>query len=108
MIVAAPGRNGEETRRPITESGGSAQYVQADVGSLADMQRAVGEAVEHFGGLDGLVHNATSRESSVVTKLTDLEPAASSKTTSPSRSRARSTAPRPPSRTYASGAADSC
>jgi NAD(P)-dependent dehydrogenase (short-subunit alcohol dehydrogenase family) len=76
VIVAAPGRNGEGTAATIQQFGGIARYVQADVGSLADMQRAVAEAVEHFGGLDGLVHNATSRESSVVTKLTDLQPAA--------------------------------
>jgi 3-oxoacyl-[acyl-carrier protein] reductase len=75
VIVAAPGRNGEGTAATIQGFGGIARYVQADVGSLADMQRAVAEAVEYFGGLDGLVHNATSRHSSQVTSLADLDPA---------------------------------
>ncbi len=75
VVVAAPGKNGEGTAADIQSFGGLARYVQADVGSLADMQRAVAEAVEHFGGLDGVVHNATSRQSSVVTSLADLDPA---------------------------------
>ena len=75
VIVAAPGANGQVTAAQINEAGGVAHYVQADVGSLADMQRAVAEAVSRFGGLDGLVHNATSRHSSVVTALADLDPA---------------------------------
>jgi NAD(P)-dependent dehydrogenase (short-subunit alcohol dehydrogenase family) len=75
VVVTAPAPNGEQTAAQITESGGSAHYVRADVGSLDDMQHAVAEAVERFGALDGLVHNATSRHSSVVTSLADLDPA---------------------------------
>lgn len=75
VLVTAPAANGEQTAAQITASGASAHYVQADVGSLADMQRAVAEAVTRFGGLDAVVHNATSRHSSVVTSLADLDPA---------------------------------
>ena len=75
VVVTGPGDNGLRTAASIQEFGGIARYVQADVGSLADMQRAVAETIEHFGQLDGVVHNATSRASSVVTKLADLDPA---------------------------------
>ena len=74
VLVAAPGANGEETAAQITEGGGNAEYVRADVTSLADMQRAVDRAVSRFGGLDAVVHNATSRHSSVVTPLSELDP----------------------------------
>jgi NAD(P)-dependent dehydrogenase (short-subunit alcohol dehydrogenase family) len=75
VVVTALGANGEQTAAQIKASGGSAKYVQADVSSLADMERAVAEAVSLFGGLDAMVHNATSRHSSVVTSLADLDPA---------------------------------
>ncbi len=74
VVVAAPGTNGEQTAELITAAGGSAEYVRADVTSLADMTRSVEFAVTRFGGLDGLVHNATSRHSSVVGPLADLDP----------------------------------
>ena len=72
VVVAAPGANGEETAALVTATGGSAAYVPADVTSLADVQRAVDVAVSRFGGLDGVVHNATSRYSSVVMPLAEL------------------------------------
>jgi NAD(P)-dependent dehydrogenase (short-subunit alcohol dehydrogenase family) len=75
VVVAAPGANGEETTAQIVQTGGSAHYVRTDVTSLADVRAAVVEAVSRFGGLDALVHNATSRHSSVVTALADLDPA---------------------------------
>ncbi len=74
VIVAAPGSNGAETAAQITDEGAVAEYVRADVTSAADMQRAVDHAVSQFGGLDAIVHNATSRHSSVVTPLSDLDP----------------------------------
>jgi NAD(P)-dependent dehydrogenase (short-subunit alcohol dehydrogenase family) len=75
VLVTALGDNGEQTAAQIIAAGGSAHFVQADVSSLEDMERAVAEGVSRFGGLDGLVHNATSRHSSVVTSLADLDPA---------------------------------
>ncbi|HEX4430608.1 MAG TPA: SDR family NAD(P)-dependent oxidoreductase [Frankiaceae bacterium] len=75
VIVTALSDNGEQTAAQITASGGSAHFVQADVSSLEDMERAVADGVARFGGLDGVVHNATSRHSSSVTALADLDPA---------------------------------
>lgn len=73
VVIAAPGTNGEQAAADITTGGGSAAYIRADVTSLADLHRAVDHAVTRFGGLDGLVHNATSRYSSVVTPLSELD-----------------------------------
>ncbi len=74
VVVAAPAENGAQTAALITGSGGSAEYVPADVGSLADMTAAVQVAADRFGGLDAVVHNATSRHSSQVSPLAALSP----------------------------------
>ena len=73
VVIAAPGSNGEQAAADIVDAGGSAAFINADVTSLADMTRAVELAVSLFGGLDGVVHNATSRYSSVVGPLSELE-----------------------------------
>jgi short-subunit dehydrogenase len=44
--------------REINASGGESCHVDADVGSEADVQRIVNEAVERFGGFDTWVNNA--------------------------------------------------
>jgi meso-butanediol dehydrogenase / (S,S)-butanediol dehydrogenase / diacetyl reductase len=59
--VVLLGRTEETLRsvqREITEGGGSAEIVVADVRRPADVDRAVRETVEHLGGLDVLVNNA--------------------------------------------------
>lgn len=73
VVVTSLGANGEQTVAAIVDAGGQAEFVYADVTSLTDMTRAVERAVSLFGGLDGLVHNATSRHSSVVGPLSELE-----------------------------------
>jgi 3-oxoacyl-[acyl-carrier protein] reductase len=74
VVVTAPRANGEETAALISAAGGRAIYVRADVTSLTNMQGAVNLAVTRFGRLDGLVHNATSRYSSVVEPLSAVTP----------------------------------
>lgn len=73
VIVASPGRNGEETARLIVERGGRAHWQPTDVTIAAEVEDAVRAAVDLYGGLDGVVHNATSRHSSEVTKLIDID-----------------------------------
>ena len=46
------------TQKEIEAAGGKAQVVQADVSSVADIQRLVDETVAAFGRLDILVNNA--------------------------------------------------
>ncbi|CAB4591597.1 unannotated protein [freshwater metagenome] len=48
----------EETVRMITAQGGTAVAIIADVSDETQVQRAVGEAVDAFGGLDTLFNNA--------------------------------------------------
>ncbi len=75
VVVTALGGNGAVTAELITAAGGSALSLTADVTRLDDVTAAVEAAVSRFGRLDGLVHNATSRHSSVVGPLAELTPA---------------------------------
>ncbi len=49
---------GQQVEAEIAEAGGEAVFVQLDVTSEADWQRAVDAALERFGGLHILVNNA--------------------------------------------------
>lgn len=49
---------GEATAREITEAGGKAIFVQADVSMAADCERVVAETLKAFGRVDVLVNNA--------------------------------------------------
>lgn len=59
VIAARRGVTGEETAALIRAEGGEALALEVDVTVLASVQAAVGAALERFGGLDILVHNAT-------------------------------------------------
>lgn len=71
LVVAAPGANGVETAE-LANRVSPAMAVTADVTVAADVQRAVDTAVAHFGRLDAIVHNATSRHSSAVESVDDI------------------------------------
>ena len=59
VVVAEFGEEaGAETVRLVTEGGGEATYVQADVSRDDDARRMVDAAVEHYGRLDVLYNNA--------------------------------------------------
>lgn len=73
VVVASPGTNGEEAAQRIVERGGRAHWQKTDVTVAAEVEDAVRAAVELYGGLDGVVHNATSRHSSEVTGLAELD-----------------------------------
>jgi 3-oxoacyl-[acyl-carrier protein] reductase len=64
VVVASPGDNGLATVADIDERGGSATWVRCDVTDRTDVRHAIAAAVEATGGLDAIVHNATSRRSS--------------------------------------------
>lgn len=53
-------------------SGGRAVAVRTDVSSAEQVHAAVAMAVERFGGLDAMVHNATSRKSSEVGTISSI------------------------------------
>jgi len=60
VIAARRAVNGEPVAAAIREQGGSAEFVRCDVTDRADVDAAVQAAVDAFGGLDAMVHNAVS------------------------------------------------
>lgn len=52
---------------------GTAVATECDVTSRADVERAVGTALEHFGRLDAFVHNAVSNRSNETVALADVD-----------------------------------
>ena len=48
----------ESVAEEIRRAGGDVHLVQGDVSKATEVERIVGEAAEHFGGLDGLINNA--------------------------------------------------
>ncbi|HTX07828.1 MAG TPA: SDR family oxidoreductase [Solirubrobacteraceae bacterium] len=61
VIVTSLGENGRETAEAIVAAGGLATWIVCDVTDRDAVERAVAEAVEVSGRLDGLVHNAFAR-----------------------------------------------
>lgn len=59
-IGARREREGREVAREVDGAGGQGRFVGLDVVDAASVSAAVGEIVEREGGLDGVVHNATS------------------------------------------------
>ncbi len=60
MVATRTARHGEATVGEIMEAGGIAALCQVDIGELADIERAVSETVDKWGGVDIMVHNAAS------------------------------------------------
>ncbi|HEU0199923.1 MAG TPA: SDR family oxidoreductase, partial [Burkholderiaceae bacterium] len=75
VIAARRAATGDETLALIRDEGGSAIAVQSDVALRADVDRAVNAAVEAFGGLDIVVHNASSGLSGVPAKCEEIDDA---------------------------------
>ena len=75
MIAARRAATGDETLALIRAEGGSAISVQTDVTKRADVQAAVQAALDTNGGLDIVVHNASSGQSSAPTKCEEIDDA---------------------------------
>jgi 3-oxoacyl-[acyl-carrier protein] reductase len=75
VVVAGPGDNAIETAGLVAGRGGRAVFVRTDVTVATDVEAAVRTAVERFGGLDAVVHNATSRRSSEVATIDGIDAA---------------------------------
>jgi 3-oxoacyl-[acyl-carrier protein] reductase len=72
LVMTGLGPNVEEVAASIAGMGGAVVVARANAADADEMAVAVGLAVERFGGLDGVVHNATSRASSGVETLEAL------------------------------------
>lgn len=64
VVTARRKEAAAEVADAITAAGGTAAGVVCDVTSAETVESALAEAVERFGRLDAVVHNATSRRSS--------------------------------------------
>jgi 3-oxoacyl-[acyl-carrier protein] reductase len=73
VVIAARGENGRETERLARARGGDATWVPCDVTSREDVHKAVEFAVQTFGRLDTVIHNAVSSRSSDVTNVEDVD-----------------------------------
>jgi NAD(P)-dependent dehydrogenase (short-subunit alcohol dehydrogenase family) len=76
VVVAGPGENAAQTADMVARRGGSAVFVRTDVTVADDVEGAVRTAVDRFGGLDAVVHNATSRLSSEARAIDEIDGAA--------------------------------
>lgn len=72
VVVMARRENGADTVELIDSRGGSGEWVRGDVTVAADVDGAVAAAVAR-GGLDAMVHNATSRRSSEPARLEEVD-----------------------------------
>lgn len=72
VIAVRRKATGEETAQLIHDEGGSALAIEADVSRREQVERTVAAAVETFGALHIVVHNASSGLSSIGATLTEI------------------------------------
>ena len=60
MVATRTAGHGEATVEQITKAGGVAALCEVDIGELTNIERAVSETVDKWGGIDIMVHNAAS------------------------------------------------
>jgi NAD(P)-dependent dehydrogenase (short-subunit alcohol dehydrogenase family) len=72
IIATGLRENVDETADLVRAEGGQVVSARCDVTSRADVERAVALAIDRFGRLDAVVHNATSRHSSEVIPIDAL------------------------------------
>jgi NAD(P)-dependent dehydrogenase (short-subunit alcohol dehydrogenase family) len=65
VVATGPGTNVLETATIIESAGGRVAVAHTDVSQADQVAAAVSLAVDRFGGLDGVVHNAISRHSNL-------------------------------------------
>lgn len=70
-VLDVDGERAEQVAERIAESGGRAMALRADVGSEAEMKRAVEETVARFGGLDVLINNAAVQHMAALHECTE-------------------------------------
>jgi 3-oxoacyl-[acyl-carrier protein] reductase len=73
VVVAGPGDNAADTVDLVGQWGGRAVFARTDVRDALQVGAAVQMAVDRFGRLDAVVHNATSRRSSEVVPIDAID-----------------------------------
>jgi 3-oxoacyl-[acyl-carrier protein] reductase len=74
VVAARRPEAGAATVQAITAAGGAARFVACDVTQRAQVDEAVRVAVDAFGGLDIVVHNANSSRAGVPSQVEDIAP----------------------------------
>jgi len=64
---------GRSVAREISDRGGIAHFAACDVTHRAEVDSAIAAALDHFGRLDALVHNATSDRSPLPDAIEDVD-----------------------------------
>lgn len=75
VVAARRETTGSETAALIRQQGGNAICVETDIARREDVENAIARCVEKFGGLDIVVHNATSGFSGAPIALEDINDA---------------------------------
>lgn len=73
LIATRTAKNGQAVVDSIVSQGGNAKLLQIDIGNPDDVKRAVAYAVETFGRLDIVVHNAGIYPMASIEELTDAD-----------------------------------
>lgn len=76
IVAARRAATGEETIAQVEAAGGQGLSVETDVRRREQVQNAVDRGVERFGGLDIMIHNASSGLSGIPARLEDVSDAA--------------------------------
>jgi 3-oxoacyl-[acyl-carrier protein] reductase len=74
-IAARRQAEGEAVAKEVGEAGGQGHFVGCDVGSAESIDAMIDAILARSGGLDGIVHNATSGLSPVPTPLAEVSAA---------------------------------
>ncbi|MDD2708609.1 MAG: SDR family NAD(P)-dependent oxidoreductase [Verrucomicrobiae bacterium] len=69
LVLAGRSELGDEKRRQLESFGGKIHYCRADVSDPEGARRAVGEARERFGRLDGVIHAAGVLRDALIWRL---------------------------------------
>lgn len=72
VVAVRRGPTGEETVRQVVAEGGVARSIEADCTDYGAVEAAVALAVDTFGGLDIMIHNAVYAHGNGVTRIEDL------------------------------------
>ena len=73
MVATRTAKHGDDTVGAINADGGEAALISVDIGQLDNVEKAVAETVERWGGVDIMIHNAASFLGGPVADYSELD-----------------------------------
>lgn len=70
---ASSSAGAEEAVNEIKQAGGDAYAYKCDVSDYAEVEKMIGDAIEHYGKIDILVNNAGITKDNLILKMTDTD-----------------------------------